>query len=67
MTTKEIDAIVCWIMRHYGPDRHIDGHQLLTGLVEAVAAGRGQEYFETLQQRKIVEDAEREADEALFQ
>ncbi len=34
MTPEEIEAIddeICEIMIHHGPDRHVDGHDILTG------------------------------------
>jgi hypothetical protein len=30
---EEIDQTVCEIMRRYGPDRHVDGHDYLTDYI----------------------------------
>lgn len=44
MEKEEIDDIVCQIMINDGPDRHIDGHELITGFILAVQQGRGAEW-----------------------
>jgi hypothetical protein len=42
MTRAEIDSIVCSIMRNDGPDRHTDGHDVLTDFIVAAIEGRGE-------------------------
>lgn len=39
MTKEEIDEIVCTIMRFDGPDRHIDGHDVITDFICALQNG----------------------------
>lgn len=39
MTRNEIDEIICTIMRHDGPDRHVDGHDIITDFVLALQEG----------------------------
>lgn len=44
MTRKQIDEVICLIMREDGPDRHIDGHEVLTSFVLACRDGAGTEW-----------------------
>jgi len=34
-----IDDGVCFILRKYGPDRHVDGHEILTMYIERLLNG----------------------------
>lgn len=51
MTREEIDDVVCFILKHDGPDGHIDGHELITAFVEAVSDGRGQDWADEYQRQ----------------
>jgi hypothetical protein len=44
MDAQSIDNVVCEIMLHDGPDRHIDGHDVITQFILALLAGRGEEW-----------------------
>ena len=41
MERNEIDDVVCEIMYHDGPDRHIDGHEILTDFICALLIKQG--------------------------
>ena len=36
MTEEEIDDVVCEIMYNAGPDRHVDGHEIITDFIIAL-------------------------------
>ncbi len=36
MLRNEIDEVVCQIMIHDGPDRHVDGHEIITDFILAL-------------------------------
>lgn len=40
MTKEEIDNVVCKIMTIDGPDRHVDGHDVITDFIVALLEGR---------------------------
>lgn len=42
MTKEEIDNVVCHIMIKDGPDRHTDGHDVITDFI--IALQEGDEY-----------------------
>ena len=44
MDREQIDDVICEVMRRDGPDRHIDGHDVLTDFVVALLDNRGQEW-----------------------
>lgn len=44
MDRQSIDNVVCEIMFHDGPDRHIDGHDVITQFILALLDGRGEEW-----------------------
>ena len=46
MDREWIDNVVCEIMFHDGPDRHIDGHDLITDFIEAIINGEGSDWAE---------------------
>ena len=39
MTREEIDAIICNIMIKDGPDRHVDGHDVITDFIMSIQDG----------------------------
>lgn len=39
MDKEEIDNVVCAIMRIDGPDRHVDGHDVITDFIVALQSG----------------------------
>ena len=39
MTRNEIDNVVCAIMVTDGPDRHVDGHDVITDFIVAILEG----------------------------
>ena len=45
MREERIDDIVCEILYHDGPDRHVDGHEVLTEFIAAIQRGDGEEWF----------------------
>ncbi len=45
MSDDEIDEIVCDILIHEGPDRHVDGHEYLTAFVIAVRDGKATRWY----------------------
>ena len=44
MTKEEIDNIVCQIMMIDGPDRHVDGHDVITDFIVALQEGNEYEW-----------------------
>lgn len=42
MSRDEVDQIVCTIMVHDGPDRHVDGHDIITDFI--LSLQKGDEY-----------------------
>lgn len=44
MSREDIDTVICKIMIKDGPDRHTDGHDVLTDFVVALLEGRGEEW-----------------------
>jgi len=44
VTREQIDDVVCEIMLRDGPDRHIDGHAMITEFIVALLAGNGEEW-----------------------
>lgn len=42
MDEERIDDIVCYILYHDGPDKHVDGHQVLTEFISAIQRGDGE-------------------------
>jgi hypothetical protein len=38
---EQIDNVICEIMYQDGPDRHIDGHEVITEFIAALLAGDG--------------------------
>ena len=42
MEAAEIDDVVCQIMVNDGPDRHVDGHEIITAFIVALLNGEGQ-------------------------
>jgi hypothetical protein len=42
MDREEIDAVICKIMHHDGPDMHVDGHEVITDFVMALLKKRGE-------------------------
>ena len=46
MTKEEIDDIVCEIMINDGPDRHVDGHEIITDFIMALLSGEGHKWKE---------------------
>ena len=45
MTKDEIDDAVCEIMMNDGPDRHVDGHEVLTDFIMALLSGNGEAWI----------------------
>lgn len=41
MDREEIDDVICEILYRDGPDRHVDGHEVITDFIMAVIAGDG--------------------------
>ena len=41
-----IDNVICEIMHHDGPDRHVDGHEVITDFIMALLNGQGEEWEE---------------------
>jgi hypothetical protein len=46
MNAEEIDYLVADIMIEDGPDGHCDGHEIITGFIVALLAGKGKEWKE---------------------
>jgi len=46
MDEEAIDNAICEIMHHDGPDRHVDGHEVITDFIMALLNGRGKEWEE---------------------
>lgn len=44
MNREEIDDVICKIMRRDGPDRHIDGHDIITDFIIALVDNRGRDW-----------------------
>lgn len=42
MELGRIDDVICEIMYQDGPDKHIDGHEVITEFIEAILAGNGE-------------------------
>ena len=36
----ELDNAICDLMVKYGPDRHVDGHQVITRFIEELLKGK---------------------------
>lgn len=49
---EEIDDVICAIMMRDGPDRHVDGHRVITAFVVALLDGRGEEWFREYEARR---------------
>jgi len=49
MTSDKIDEVVMEIMYQDGPDRHVDGHEIITSFIVALLAGRGEAWWESYQ------------------
>ena len=52
MEEERIDDIVCEILYHDGPDRHVDGHEVLTDFIKAMQDGNGETWFEQYKSNK---------------
>lgn len=46
MTRKEIDDVVCAIMRKDGQDRHVDRHDVITSFIVSLINGEEQKWIE---------------------
>ena len=46
MDQKVIDNVICEIMHYDGPDRHVDGHEVITDFIMALLNGQGEEWEE---------------------
>lgn len=44
MTKEEIDNVVCQIMMFDGPDRHVNGHDVITDFIVALQEGNEYEW-----------------------
>jgi hypothetical protein len=44
MDREQIDDVICEILFRDGPDRHVDGHDIITDFVVALVAGKGDEW-----------------------
>lgn len=44
MTREEIDNVICQIMIKDGPDRHVDGHDVITDFIIALQEGNEYEW-----------------------
>lgn len=44
MTRDEIDIVVRAIMRRDGPDRHTDGHEIITDFIVALLDNQGEQW-----------------------
>ena len=55
MEYEQIDEVICKILVNDGPDRHVDGHEVITNFIIALLADRGgqwvKEYEKTINQR----------------
>lgn len=46
MEKETIDNVVCIIMYKDGPDRHVDGHEIITDFIVAIQKGKGEEWLQ---------------------
>lgn len=60
MERERIDEIVCDIMRADGPDRHTDGHEVLTDFIVALLRGNGEEWRASYRSKREIMDADPE-------
>lgn len=44
LTEEQIDDVVCEIMERDGPDRHVDGHEVITAFILALMRGDGRQW-----------------------
>jgi hypothetical protein len=66
MDRERIDEVVCEIMRHDGPDRHVDGHEVITDFIVAAIEGRGERWAETYANYLEARKRKREEQDAYF-
>ena len=52
MEREEIDDVICEILYQDGPDRHIDGHDVLTNFIMALLADEGETWIAQYVSRK---------------
>lgn len=45
MDRERIDDIVCEIMVNDGPDKHVDGHDIITEFIVALLNGGGEKWY----------------------
>jgi hypothetical protein len=58
MTRQEIDDMVCEIMVNDGPDRHVDGHEVITDFIVSLLTGMDRAWEEAYA-KKVAEDDRR--------
>jgi hypothetical protein len=54
MNRETIDDVICAILYQDGPDRHIDGHEIISDFVMAVAEGFPDAWLEKHPQYKTL-------------
>ena len=52
MTKEQIDDCICEIMYFDGPDRHVDGHEIIVDFIVNLIAGKGDLWFKQYLKRK---------------
>lgn len=56
MTREEIDNVVCNIMIEDGPDRHIDGHGVITDFILSLLKDEGDSWKNKYYSEKNIEE-----------
>jgi hypothetical protein len=56
MERDEIDDVICQIMIIDGPDRHVDGHDVITDFIVALQEGREYEWKQKYWADKNIEE-----------
>lgn len=52
MNREQIDDVICEIMSQDGPDRHVDGHEVITDFIEHLQSDLGELWIEKYKKEK---------------
>ncbi len=63
MDRAQIDKVICKIMVNDGPDRNVDGHEVITEFVVAAMSGLGERWAEAYEQRLAAREAQRKRED----
>lgn len=53
MDKQAIDNVICEILYQDGPDRHIDGHEVISEFIDAIINGQGSDWADAYAKKHI--------------